>query len=218
MEEPAASAPQWVALISLADQGRASSGWGTSTGASQTLAAIYAAPGTDFHDITTGSTEYETAGPGYDLATGLGSPAVNSLIPYLASYGGSGSSGSGSGSSGSGTASAPTAPTNFTATPVSSSQIDLSWSASAGVTGYRVYEMENSQATLIETLQSGTTSWNVSGLAASTSYSFEVTAYNTSGLASTAWVSAATQAAAVTVAAPTNLKVTATSSTAAQVS
>ena len=78
-----AGAPQWAALIAIADQGRAASGLGTLNGASQTLAAIYAAPAADFHDITSGSTQFESAGPGYDLATGLGSPVANLLIPYL---------------------------------------------------------------------------------------------------------------------------------------
>ena len=43
------------------------------------------APG-DFHDITSGYNGY-SAGPGYDLVTGLGSPRANLLIPGLAAYG-----------------------------------------------------------------------------------------------------------------------------------
>jgi len=211
-----AGAPQWAALIAIADEGRAVSGLGTLNGASQTLAAIYAAPTADFHDITTGSTQFQSAGPGYDLATGLGSPVANLLIPYLASYGGSGSSGGGG--SGGGTTSAPAAPTNFTATAASSSQIDLSWSASTGATGYDVYEMESGKAVLISTLTSSTTSLVVSSLSASTNYSFEVAAYNTASTSAIASASATTQAAAVTVVAPTNLQVNATSSTVAQVS
>ena len=219
-----AGAPQWAALIAIADQGRTLSGMGTLNGASQTLAAIYAAPSADFHDITTGSTQFESAGPGYDLATGLGSPVANLLIPYLASYGSEHRLGfvrrwfSGGGTSGGGTTSAPAAPTNFTATAASSSQIDLSWSASTGAVGYNVYEMESGKAVLISTLTSGTTSLVVSGLSASTTYSFEVAAYNTAGSTATGWAQATTQAIAVTVAAPTNLQVTATSSTVAQIS
>ena len=90
-----AGAPQWAALVAIADEGRALSGLSTLNGASQTLAAIYAAPSTDFHDITTGSTQFQSAGVGYDLATGLGSPVANNLIPYLAAYGSSASGTSG---------------------------------------------------------------------------------------------------------------------------
>ena len=85
-----AGAPQWAALVAIADEGRALAGLGTLNGATQTLAAIYAASASDFHDITSGSTQFQSAGPGYDLATGRGSPVANLLIPYLASYGGTG--------------------------------------------------------------------------------------------------------------------------------
>ena len=39
----------------------------------------------DFHDITTGN-DGRPAGPGYDLATGLGTPIANLLVPALAGY------------------------------------------------------------------------------------------------------------------------------------
>ena len=206
-----AGAPQWAALIAIADQGRASSGLGTLNGASQTLAALYAAPSTDFHDITVGSTQFESAGPGYDLATGIGTPVANALIPYLAGYGGTGSG------SGSGTTSIPATPLNLSANAVSSSQIDLSWSASTGATGYDVYELQG--GVLVTTLTSSSNSLNVGNLSASTSYSFEVAAFDTAGTSTaSSAVSMSTLAAAVAVAAPTNLQVTAASSTVAQLS
>ena len=205
-----AGAPQWAALVALADQGRTS----TLTSA-QTLAALYAAPySTDFHDITVGSTQFESAGPGYDLATGLGTPVANNLVPYLTSYGGSGSGSGGT------TASTPATPTNFTATAASSSQINLTWTASAGgATGYDVFELESGKYVLLTTTSA--TSYNVGSLSASTGYSFEVEAYNTVG-SSTATstlvtATATTQAVAVSVKAPT-AQVTATSSTVAQLS
>jgi hypothetical protein len=80
------AAPQWAALIAIADQGRALSGLGSLDGPTQTLPMIYAAPSADFNDITTGTTfgnpNYD-AGPGYDLVTGLGTPVANRLVADL---------------------------------------------------------------------------------------------------------------------------------------
>ncbi len=56
------------------------------TGYSQTLPALYSLPSTDFHQITLGYNGY-SAGAGYNLVTGLGSPIGNVLIPQLAAYG-----------------------------------------------------------------------------------------------------------------------------------
>jgi hypothetical protein len=39
----------------------------------------------NYHDITMGSNGH-AAGTGYDLATGLGSPQANNLIPWLISH------------------------------------------------------------------------------------------------------------------------------------
>jgi hypothetical protein len=46
---------------------------------------IYQLSSSDFHDITTGSNGY-SAGPGYDLVTGRGTPIANMLVPDLAGY------------------------------------------------------------------------------------------------------------------------------------
>ncbi|MDB5356757.1 MAG: pcp 3 [Phycisphaerales bacterium] len=79
------AAPMWAGLIAVADQGRVLAGQGTLDGPTQTLPALYKLPASDFHDITS-----DTANPvnalaaGYDLVTGLGSPAANKLIPDLA--------------------------------------------------------------------------------------------------------------------------------------
>jgi subtilase family serine protease len=75
-------APQWAALIAIADQGRALAGKGSLDGATQTLPAIYNLPAADFHDITTGNNGYP-AGPGYDLVTGRGTPRANLVIKDL---------------------------------------------------------------------------------------------------------------------------------------
>ncbi len=68
---------------------------------------------------------------------------------------------------------APTTPTNLNATTVSSSQINLTWTASTdavGVTGYRIYR----GGVLIDTTAS--TAYNDTGLTASTLYSYTVSA------------------------------------------
>ncbi len=191
-----AGAPQWSALIAIADEGRALAGLATLNGASQTMAAIYAAPSSDFHHI--------------GGATGLGSPAANLLIPYLVSYG-TGTTPPGS------TTTAPSAPGNFTAQAASSSQVNLSWSLASGATSYSVYELEGGQAVLLTTLGSSSTSYAITGLTAGTTYTFEVAAANSAGSNATGWTQVTTPTASVTVNAPTGVKVTALSSSVAQI-
>ncbi|MDE2312094.1 MAG: hypothetical protein KGJ93_03350 [Patescibacteria group bacterium] len=76
---------------------------------------------------------------------------------------------------------APSVPANLAAIAVSSSAVNLSWTASTdnvGVTGYRVYR---------NGIQIGTTantSYNDTGLTASTQYSYTVSAYDAAGNAS----------------------------------
>ena len=78
------SAPCWAGLVAIADQLCASQGLGTLDGRTQTLPVLYALPAADFHDITTGSNGGFSAGPGYDLVTGRGTPIANLLVPALA--------------------------------------------------------------------------------------------------------------------------------------
>lgn len=80
-----AGAPQWAALIAIADQGRAFLGKNSLVNAQ---AVMYKLPSTDFHDITLGNNG-NSAGAGYDLATGLGSPIANLVIRDLIAYNGS---------------------------------------------------------------------------------------------------------------------------------
>jgi hypothetical protein len=87
------STPCWAGLIADVDQGlaiRGSSPYSTvSTVQSyvpypyQLQTALYDAPLADFHDITSGYNG-ASAGPGYDLVTGIGSPVANLLVPDLA--------------------------------------------------------------------------------------------------------------------------------------
>jgi len=72
----------------------------------------------------------------------------------------------------------PSAPTNLVATPGSSSQINLSWTASTdnvGVTGYDIYRNSTKIAKVT------TTSFGDTGLAASTTYSYFVKAMDAVG-------------------------------------
>ena len=86
------SCPLWAGMVAVADQGRAIAGLGSLDGASQTLPELYQtyeAASTDFHDVTSGNSIGPTTpinygpGTGYDLATGLGSPVGNLLVPQL---------------------------------------------------------------------------------------------------------------------------------------
>lgn len=92
---------------------------------------------------------------------------------------------------------APTVPTNLASASVTSSSATLSWTASTdnvGVTGYKIYQ----NGTLLTSTTS--TSYTVSGLSASTTYTFYVIAYDAAGNVSTAssTLSVTTSAASVT--------------------
>ena len=76
-------APLWAGVIALADQGRMLAGLGTLDGRHDTLPDLYALPAGDFHEVTTGDNG-TAAGPGYDLATGRGTPVVDRLVADLA--------------------------------------------------------------------------------------------------------------------------------------
>jgi hypothetical protein len=77
------AAPQWAALIALVDQGRALAGRGSLANAQS---FIYSLPAGDFHDIASGSNGISAA-PGYDLATGRGTPKVKLVVQDLLSAG-----------------------------------------------------------------------------------------------------------------------------------
>jgi chitodextrinase len=105
----------------------------------------------------------------------------------------------------SGGGSVPGAPSNLSATPASCSQINLSWTASAGtVTGYYVYRNSSKIATVT------TTSYSNTGLTASTQYSYYVVAYNGNGNSPNSNTAQATTPACGSVpGAPSNLTATA---------
>jgi hypothetical protein len=82
-----AATPTWASLIALAD---ASSGCTSSVGFANPglYAAARTAYATDFNDITSGNNNYDgvsgySAGPGYDMASGLGSPKGTALAATI---------------------------------------------------------------------------------------------------------------------------------------
>jgi len=79
-----AGTPQWAGLIAIVNQLRVAAGKSVLDGPSGTLPGIYSSASTNFHDITTGSTVSGSAGVGFDLVTGRGTPKANLLIPALA--------------------------------------------------------------------------------------------------------------------------------------
>jgi hypothetical protein len=79
--------PMWGGLVAIANQGRSLLGESSLNGATQTLPTLYSLPSSDFNDITSGSNGTYSAGAGYDLVTGLGTPIANLLVPALAGYG-----------------------------------------------------------------------------------------------------------------------------------
>jgi chitodextrinase len=97
---------------------------------------------------------------------------------------------------------APSAPASLTATAVSSSQINLSWAASTdnvGVTGYMVERENPGTATFVQVGTATATTYNDTGLAAGTNYSYRVRATDAAGNLSTySPVASATTLAATT--------------------
>jgi subtilase family serine protease len=80
-----AGAPQWSALFALANQARVRAQKAVLDGFSQTLPAIYAmssgTTGTEqLNDVTSGRNSVGSAGPGFDLVTGRGTPRRGELV------------------------------------------------------------------------------------------------------------------------------------------
>jgi beta-glucanase (GH16 family) len=106
---------------------------------------------------------------------------------------------------------APTTPGSFTATAASSSEIDLSWSASTGPScgGAITYNVTRNGAQVASGL-SGTT-FKDTGLTASTTYTYTVVAVNSAGSSAAASTSATTLASCSVPTTPTNFAATAVS-------
>jgi kumamolisin len=76
------SAPVWAAIAALVNQERARVGLGPIGLLNPHLYKL--AGGSSFHDVTSGTNGAYSAGPGYDLCSGLGSSNVGNLISALA--------------------------------------------------------------------------------------------------------------------------------------
>lgn len=72
-----AGAPQWAALIAIADQGRALNGLGSLDGSSQTLPMLYQMSSSDFHSNISGSNSLGYSG---SAAIGLGTPYADRVV------------------------------------------------------------------------------------------------------------------------------------------
>ena len=75
------------------------------------------------------------------------------------------------------------APTNFAAAGVSSSEVDLSWDAVDGATGYEVdrQNLDSTWTTLTSSINSSTTSFANTGLAGGTNFTYRVEALDAGG-------------------------------------
>src|SRR3989442_4574672 len=111
------------------------------------------------------------------------------------------------------TAMPPAAPTSLTATPVSGSQINLTWSDNAtNEDGFRIEQCQGAGCSAfveIATVPANVTTYQDAGLTLGTSYSYQVRAYNAAG---TSGYSNVATAIPNDVAAPANLTATGVSS------
>lgn len=83
-----AAAPQWAALVADANQGRQAAGQAPLANAQATLYSLASTPAgyaANFHDVTSGTAGANSAGSGFDLVTGLGTPIANNLVASLVS-------------------------------------------------------------------------------------------------------------------------------------
>ncbi len=111
----------------------------------------------------------------------------------------------------------PQPPTGLTATAISSSQINLSWTAPANnggsaITGYKIERSTNAGSTWTILANIGnTTTYSDTGLAASTAYTYRVSAINAIGTGSPSNTASATTQSATAPQPPTGLTATAAS-------
>ncbi|KKP59279.1 MAG: Fibronectin type III domain protein, partial [Candidatus Magasanikbacteria bacterium GW2011_GWC2_34_16] len=76
---------------------------------------------------------------------------------------------------------APSAPTGLTATPSTSTQIDVTWNSTGGATSYILYRSTDNFSTTSTVTTTALTSYSDTGLTASTQYYYKVAAINEIG-------------------------------------
>jgi hypothetical protein len=105
-------------LLAIVNQGRAASGAAAlnSTGPTEAQQALYSLPQSDYNTVTSGTNGY-SAGAGYNLVTGLGTPVTNLLVSDLVAYQGPGTSYNGP-----------------TVGPLQGTSLDANWTGSGGPT------------------------------------------------------------------------------------
>ncbi|SMH71434.1 protein of unknown function [Candidatus Nitrosotalea okcheonensis] len=116
--------------------------------------------------------------------------------------------------------SVPQPPTNLTASAVSSSQINLSWTApsnngSSPLTGYKIERSQDNRTTwsiISSNTASTSTTYSDTGLSPSTAYAYRVSAINSVGTSVPSNIASATTQNAATLLSPTGLTASAVSS------
>ena len=165
---------------------------------------------------TTSFAEIASVGPGVVAYQNTGLAASTAYSYRVRAYNGVGNSAySNTASAATQAAPPPAAPTSLSATQVSSSQVNLAWTDNAtNESGFRIERAPGGTTTFteIETVGVGVTTYQNTGLAAATAYSYRVRAYNGAGNSAYSNVASATTPSAPVPAAPTNLTATAISS------
>jgi kumamolisin len=195
------AAPLWAAFTARVNQQRAASGNPTLGFANPAIyqLATGSSYGSDFHDVTTGSNAYYSAGTGYDNATGWGSFNGANLLAALASI--------------SVSPHTPAPPTNVTASAGNGQAIVIfSAPASNGGSAITSYTVTGTPSTGSTKTATGTASpITIHGLKNGTAYTFTATATNAvgAGLPSTPSNSVTPSSSDTTPGAPTDVTATA---------
>ncbi|MES1213311.1 MAG: dockerin type I domain-containing protein [Singulisphaera sp.] len=162
------SAPAWAALVAIVDQGLNLNGQSPLAG-NQLLNSLYSIYGSGnyqyaFHDITSGGNASYSAGPGYDLVTGLGTPRAEVLAALLS---GNSLTPTPSGPSGTVTSTTPT----------------FQWSSVPGATSYSLTLTDTTtQQTVFSNLSVAATSYlPTTPLTSGHSYQWQVQASDNNG-------------------------------------